>query len=41
MSGSSAIASGSPELVSDRIFEMEDVHNIDFNGDGAYGEVLG
>ncbi|MDC2993853.1 hypothetical protein OAZ88_01015, partial [bacterium] len=41
LSGSSAIASGSPELVSDRIFEMEDVHNIDFNGDGAYGEVLG
>ena len=41
LSGSSAIASGSPELVSDRIFEMEDVHDIDFNGDGAYGEVLG
>ncbi|WP_188021798.1 hypothetical protein [Synechococcus sp. RS9907] len=41
ISDSIAIASGSPELVSDRIFALEDIHDIDFNGDGSFGEVSG
>ena len=39
--GTVAIATGSPELVSDRIFALEDIYDIDFNGDGSFGEVSG
>ena len=39
--GTVAIATGSHELVSDRIFALEDIYDIDFNGDGSLGEVSG
>ena len=38
-SGDRFLVKGKPENVTSRILEMEDVHDIDFNGDGMFGEL--
>ena len=40
LSGSDAVASGAPAEVTGRIYAMEDQYDIDFTGDGVFGEVL-